>query len=137
MTEQQSHELAQQFIAALHTLEQGGPEDVDAIVALFHPEARLTNAAMKLVGEERTGEEGVREFWVQYRRMFGEIFSEFYQVTANQEAAGLFWTTKGTDNEGKPMEYDGVSLLVFGEDGKIKLFRGYYDTRQLSRTVGV
>ena len=35
------------------------------------------------------------------------------------------------------MEYDGVSLLVFDDSGKIKLFRGYYDTRELSREVGV
>lgn len=136
MDQQQSHQRAQQFIDALHTLEQGGPDDVDAIVALFSDDARLINAALKLAGEERTGQEGARTFWREYRRTFGEARSEFFQITANDESAGLFWTTKGTGNDGQPMEYDGVSLLVFDDAGQIKLFRGYYDTRELGREVG-
>jgi len=137
MDQQQAHKLAQQFIDALHKLEQGNVEDVDDLVALYSDDARLINAALKLAGEERNGQDGAREFWTDYRRTFGEAYSDFYQVTANEESAGLFWTTKGTGNDGQPMEYDGVSLLVFNEQGKIKLFRGYYDTRELSRAVGV
>ena len=136
MDQQQVQQLAQQFIDALHTLEQGDVQDVDQLVGLYSDEARLVNAALKLAGQERTGQDGARQFWTEYRRTFGEAFSEFYQVTVNDQAAGLFWTTKGTGNDGQPMEYDGVSLLVFDDQGKIKLFRGYYDTRELSREVG-
>lgn len=136
MEQQQSYDLAQQFIDALHTLEQGGPDDVDALVVMFSDEARLVNAALKLAGEERHGQDGARQFWTEYRRTFGEARSEFFQVTANEQSAGLFWTTKGTGNDGQPMEYDGVSLLVFDDAGKITLFRGYYDTRELGREVG-
>ncbi|HEX6292375.1 MAG TPA: nuclear transport factor 2 family protein [Herpetosiphonaceae bacterium] len=137
MERQQIEQLAQEFIDALHALEQGDVQQVDRLVTLFGDDARLTNAALKLAGEERIGQDGARQFWTEYRRTFGEAHSEFYQVTANAEAAGLFWTTKGTGNDGQPMEYDGVSLLVFDERGKITMFRGYYDTRQLSREVGV
>jgi ketosteroid isomerase-like protein len=137
MDQQQVHDLAQQFIAALHTLEQGSDQDVEQLVALYSDDARLVNAALKLAGQERSGQDGARQFWSEYRRTFGEAFSDFYQVTVNEQAAGLFWTTKGTGNDGQPMEYDGVSLLVFDDQGKISLFRGYYDTRELSREVGV
>jgi ketosteroid isomerase-like protein len=136
MERQQVQQLAQQFIDALHTLEQGNVQDVDQLVALFGDDARVLNAALKLAGQERIGQDGARQFWTEYRRTFGEAYSEFYQVTVNDEAAGLFWTTKGTGNDGQPMQYDGVSLLVFDDSGKITLFRGYYDTRELSREVG-
>lgn len=136
MDQQRSQQLAQQFIDALHILEHGSADDVDAIVALFSDDAKLINAALKLAGEERRGTEGARTFWSEYRRTFGDAHSEFFQITANDESAGLFWTTKGTGNDGQPMEYDGVSLLVFDDAGKITLFRGYYDTRELSREVG-
>lgn len=136
MDQQQVQQLAQQFIDALHTLEQGNVEHVDQLADMYSDDARVVNAALKLAGQERTGQDGARQFWTEYRRTFGEAYSEFYQVTANEQAAGLFWTTKGTGNDGQPMEYDGVSLLVFDDQGKIKLFRGYYDTRELSREVG-
>lgn len=128
-------QLAQQFIAALHTLEQGDESDADGMVAMFSDDARLTNAALKLAGKERTGRAGAQEFWSEYRRTFGAATSEFFQITTSANAAGLFWTTKGTDATGQPIEYDGVSLLVFNDEGKITLFRGYYDTRELSRVV--
>lgn len=136
MDQQQVQQLAQQFIDALHTLEQGDVENVDQLAGMYSDDARVVNAALKLAGQERTGQDGARQFWTEYRRTFGEAYSDFYQVTVNDQAAGLFWTTKGTGNDGQPMEYDGVSLLVFDDQGKIKLFRGYYDTRELSREVG-
>ena len=137
MDQQQARTLAQQFIDALHKLEQGNEQDVGDIVSLYSDDARLVNSALKLAGQERTGQQGAREFWTEYRRTFGDAYSDFFQVTTNAESAGLFWTTKGTGNDGQPLEYDGVSLLVFNQDGKIALFRGYYDTREISRAVGV
>ncbi|HEU4322862.1 MAG TPA: nuclear transport factor 2 family protein [Roseiflexaceae bacterium] len=133
MTQQQTP--AQRFIDALHALEQGDESQVEQITALFSEDVRLTNAALRLVGREHRGREGARIFWTEYRRSFREVRSEFFQITGNQEAAGLFWTSKGTDPEGEPFSYDGVSLLVFDGDGLIRMFRGYYDTREMSRSV--
>jgi ketosteroid isomerase-like protein len=137
MDREQVTQLARQFIDALHALEAGSADDVDQIVDLFSDDSQVINAALKLAGESRRGRDGAREFWTEYRKTFGEAHSEFFQITVNEEAAGLFWTTKGTGNDGQPMEYDGVSLLVFDDQGKIRLFRGYYDTREVSRAVGV
>ncbi len=137
MDQQQAHTMAQQFIDALHTLEQGDASNVDALAELFSDDAILVNASLKLAGDERHGKQGAKDFWTEYRKTFGEAFSDFFQVTVNEQAAGLFWTTKGTGNDGQPMEYDGVSLLVFNDEGKITTFRGYYDTRELSRSIGV
>ncbi len=136
MDRQQVHTLAQQFIDALHKLEQGDADAADQITQLFSDDAQLTNAALQLASEEHTGREGIRKFWSEYRRTFGEIYSDFHHTTTNNEAAGLFWTAKGTGNKGQPLQYDGATLLVYGDDGKISRFQGYYDTRQLSRDVG-
>lgn len=135
MDVQQTHQLGEQFTAALHALDANQEGALEQIVAMFSPEARLTNASLKLANEERTGIEGIRSFWSNYRNTFREAQTEFAQVTSNEQAAGLFWTTRGSDAEGQPLEYDGVSLLVFDNEGKIVQFRGYYDTRELTRKV--
>jgi len=135
MDAKQANTLAQQFIDALHALERGDEKSVGDLVALYSDDAQITNAALKLAGKERHGQDGAHEFWTEYRRTFKDIYSDFAQVTTNDKSVGLFWTAKGTGTEGKPIEYDGVTLLVFNEDGKIKQFRGYYDTRSLDKTV--
>jgi hypothetical protein len=132
----QARQKAQDFIDALHALEQGGEEQVEGLVALFSPDARITNAALKLTGEERQGPEGARTFWTEYKRTLSQAYSEFHQVTVNEQAAGLFWTTKHRgDGSAGDTEYDGASLLVFDEAGKIRHFHGYYDTRQFNREI--
>lgn len=135
MESTQARELAQQFIDALHALEQGTESEVAQIVALYADDAHLTNAALRLAGDERVGTDGIGRFWTDYKKTLGDAFSHFHQVTTSDQAAGLFWTTKGTAN-GQAVQYDGTSLLVFDEAGKIKYFQGYYDTRELSRAMG-
>lgn len=135
MDAKQANILAQQFIDALHELEQGSEKHVEGLVALYSDNAKLTNAALKLAGKERRGQDGAREFWTEYRRTFKDICSDFAQITTSEEAAGLFWTAKGTGMGGEAVEYDGVTLLEFDSGGKIKQFRGYYDTRALDKTV--
>lgn len=131
-----THERAQRFIDALHDLEQNGEERVEGIVALFSDDAQLTNSALALTDSGYAGREGVRAFWTEYRKQFGDVRSRFAHVTSSDDAAGLFWRSEGTYADGAPMGYDGVSLLVFNDEGEISSFRGYYDTRELSRMVG-
>ena len=132
---EQAKRIAPQFIDALHTLEAGSEANIDAMVRLFASEARLTNAALD--GKELSGQEGARQFWSEYRKTFGRVRSEFSHVIVDEHAAGLFWHTEGTGREDQPIAYEGVSLLEWSDDGKITFFRGYYDTRKLSREVGV
>lgn len=136
MDQQRTMELGQRFTEALHAVDAGEQGAIERMTELYSPEARLTNAALKLVGEERRGHEGVRAFWEEYQHTFREARTEFAEVTSSERSAGLFWTTRGQDATGQRFEYDGVSLLVFDEEGLITQFRGYYDTRELSRKVG-
>ena len=125
-------QLAQQFIDTLHALEKGTEEQVAPLVELFADEARITNAALQLVDKEETGRDGATHFWTEYKKTLGECFSTFHHVTIDENAAGLFWTTEGTGLDGHGVKYDGVSLLELDDNGKIKFFRGYYDTRDLT-----
>lgn len=136
MDMQRTIDLGRQFAEALRAVDRHEEGAVERITALFSPAARLTNASLKLAHEERAGEEGVRTFWENYQNSFREATTEFFEITGSERAAGLFWTTRGLDATGAPIEYDGVSLLVFADDGTIEQFRGYYDTRELSRKVG-
>ena len=45
----------------------------------------------------------------------------------------LEWTTEGTSN-GNLVSYDGVSILEI-EDGKVRRFMAYFDTRRLTNRV--
>ncbi len=128
---QNTQQLAQQFIDALHDLERGEEAQAYELSELFADDAQLTNAALQLAGDAREGRDSIARFWREYKETLGEAFSEFHKITIGENAAGLFWTTKGKSPKGKEINYDGATLLEFGEDGKIARFQGYYDTREL------
>ncbi len=132
----QTGELANTFIEALHALERGSIDQVDGIVALFAADAVLSNAALRLAGEERRGTAQIRAFWASYREALGTMYSEFHAVTISEDTAGLFWTTRGIgEGETDERTYDGATMLLFNSDGKIGRFHGYYDTAQLKREI--
>jgi ketosteroid isomerase-like protein len=122
---------AQEFIDALHALEQGSEAELAPLVDKYAEDARLTNAALELKGETSHGKEAIRAFWSEYKQQLGQMKSNFHHVTTSDRAAGLFWTTEGTNPQGQEIHYHGVSLLEFNEQGLIQFFRGYYDTREL------
>lgn len=123
---------AQEFINALHTLENGSPDDAGQITALFAPGARLNNSALDHKHQTLEGTDAILGFWTQYKETLGDVRSNFHQITANQNSAGLFWTTDGTNPAGDTVHYHGATLLEFDETGAIIHFRGYYDTRELT-----
>jgi ketosteroid isomerase-like protein len=132
---------AEEFIEALHALENaetGSDELLDGLTELYAQDARLTNSALRLTNEEMTGQDAIRTFWDEYKKTVGKANSVFHQVTVSGEAAGLFWVTEGitTPDQPEPRSYDGSTLLVFDEAGKIRHFQGYYDTHQFNRTIG-
>ena len=133
---------AQTFIDALHALEQAdgdGQSEADALAALYAPDAKLTNAALKLAGEDKTGTDAVRAFWVDYKKALGKAHSDFHHIAARENTAGLFWVTTATSPNGETdaVHYDGATLLEFDDSGKITFFQGYYDTAQLNRQMGL
>jgi ketosteroid isomerase-like protein len=135
MQENSLSKVGQQFIDALHKLEQGSENDTDAIVALFDKNAKLINSALKLSDNPLQGRADIKTFWQDYRRHFQQAQSEFYRTTLGDRAIGLFWTTKGVRNDGQSINYDGASLLVVNENDRITEFRGYYDTRSLQTSM--
>ena len=130
--EKQIQTLAENFIEALHGLEDGSDEEADQLAMLYSEDATLTNAALELGGKKIEGRDAIMRFWVEYKAELGQAHSKFHHITTSDHAAGLFWTTEGRNPQNEPIHYHGVSLLEFDEMGLIKFFRGYYDTRELT-----
>lgn len=134
MDNHQVVQLADRFIGELHRLEQGDAQGVEALADMFSDNAELTNSIIEADNAKapRHGREEIAQFWREYGESFQGIHSDFFDVTANDHSAGLFWRSQGNDIHGKPLEYEGVSLLVFDDAGKIKHFRGYFNQAQIS-----
>ena len=122
---------AQEFIAALHTLEKGSADDANQLVDLFADDATLCNSALDNKGHRLSGKDEISRFWIEYKETLGQVMSNFHHVTVSNDAAGLFWTTSGQNPSGDEVHYHGSTLLQFDETGQINFFRGYYDTREL------
>lgn len=131
MEQTQIQNKAQEFIDALHALEQGSVDDANALAALYAGDATLRNAALDNKETEMKGADQILRFWVEYKETLGEVLSKFHHVTASETAAGLFWTTTGKNPAGDEVNYHGATLLQFNSEGMIEFFRGYYDTREL------
>jgi steroid delta-isomerase-like uncharacterized protein len=120
--------VADGFVEALRKVEED--RDVEAMVEIHTEDCEVGNVS---VPQTFRGHDGLREFWTNYRKTFGEMKSTFRNVFATEEGAALEWTTKGTSN-GEDVSYDGVSILEM-EDGKVRRFMAYFDTRDLTPQV--
>src|SRR3712207_6834239 len=123
-----SQEVAEGFVKALRRLEEN--RDVEALVEIHAEDCEVGNVS---VSEAFRGHDGLREFWTEYRKTFGEMRSTFRNVFATEEGAALEWTAQGTSN-GEDVSYDGVSILEI-EDGKVHRFMAYFDSRALTPQV--
>jgi steroid delta-isomerase-like uncharacterized protein len=123
-----SKEVTDNFVEALHKLEED--RDVEALVAIHTEDCEVGNVS---IHKTFRGHDGLREFWTEYRKTFGEMKSTFHNVFATEDGAALEWTTEGTSN-GEDLSYDGVSILEV-KDGKVRRFMAYFDTRDLTHQV--
>lgn len=131
MDKQQIRTKADSFIQCLHQVEDGDPQAVDALMEMFADDAELSNPVAERNGRAYRGRDAVERFWREYRHLFREVHSEFIDVTASDHSVGLFWRSNGVDASGARLEYEGVSLLVFDDQGKIRRFQGYFDSNSL------
>lgn len=115
-------DIVDRFVAALGDLHSA--RDVDPLVELFAEDATLRKLGMP---HEERGKEGARQFWLQYRDVFGSIDSKFQHVAHSDGIAFLEWTSEGTLSNGAEFSYEGVSVLEASGD-TIDAFRTYYDT---------
>jgi ketosteroid isomerase-like protein len=131
MDPQHIREAARRFIGQLDRLEQGDPDAADDLLALFAEDAHLSNPIIERAGGERVGRDAIADFWRNYRGSFGHIHSEFYDVTAGDQSAGLFWRSKGAGPDGQALSYEGVTLLNFDDGGRITRLKGFFDRDQV------
>lgn len=131
MEQTQIEAKAREFIDALHAIETGSADDTDQIVMLYSDDATLSNSALDNKGREMKGRDEILQFWVEYKETLGQVESKFHHITTSDNAAGLFWTTTGTNPAGDEVHYHGATLLQFNGEGMIEFFRGYYDTHEL------
>src|ERR671911_1198474 len=123
-----SQQVADGFVEALRKLEED--RDVEGLVRIHAEDCEVGNVS---VPQTFRGHEGLREFWTEYRKTFGEMKSTFRNVFATGEGAALEWTTEGTSN-GDAVSYDGVSILEV-EGGKVLRFMAYFDSHSLTTQV--
>ena len=123
-----SREVADGFVEALRKLEE--ERDLEALVEIHSEDCEVGNVS---VPNTFRGHDGLREFWTEYRKTFGEMKSTFRNVFATGEGAALEWRTQGT-SDGEAVSYEGVSILEI-EGGKVSRFMAYFDTRRLTRQV--
>jgi ketosteroid isomerase-like protein len=134
MDNHQIKSLADRFIDQLHSLEKGNLASAEALADLFADNAELTNSIIESDSKksQRRGRQDIAQFWREYSESFQNIRSEFIDITASDHSAGLFWQSKGNDANGKPLDYEGVSLLEYNQDGKIQRFKGYFDRTRMN-----
>jgi hypothetical protein len=120
-----SKEVADNFVEALRKLEED--RDVETLVEIHTENCEVGNVSVP--GSFR-GHDGLREFWTEYRKTFGEMKSTFRNVFATEERVALEWTTEGT-SDGDSVSYAGVSILE-KEGDKVRRFIAYFDTRNLT-----
>jgi hypothetical protein len=120
-----TREVAEKFISALGELESGGK--VENIVSLFADNCEVGNTTLT---ETMHGRDGAKEFWSNYRKTFQDIRSEFRNKVISDRTAALEWTSKGTADNGHPIDYEGVSMLEIDGD-KITRFFAYFNPGKL------
>ena len=135
MDQQQIKGLADRFITRLHQVEKGDADSIAGMVDMFADDAELVNPMMQHGPGKgvRSGRGEIEQFWREYSESFRDISSEFIDVTTSDRSAGLFWQASGADKTGRPVQYEGVSLLELNDTGRIARFKAYFDSRQLER----
>jgi ketosteroid isomerase-like protein len=115
-------DMTERFASALHELHQN--RKVEPLVDLFADDATLDKAGMP---HGKSGKDGARTFWQEYRDVFDRIDATFTHTAAGDDLAYLEWTSEGTLRNGTDFRYDGVSVLQ-SQNEEIGAFRTYYDT---------
>jgi ketosteroid isomerase-like protein len=70
---------------------------------------------------------GVEQFWREYRDQFHEVRTTFFNAVEGGDQIALEWTSEATLTDGRPLEYQGVTVLDLDGD-KITRLRTYYDS---------
>jgi len=119
--------MDRQWAQALGRLES--EHDVEAILALCDDRTETGNAVTE---KALSGRDGARQFWEEYRSIFGQVHSTYRNTLDTGAVAVLEWSTTATGAaNGEELTYDGVTVIEHA-DGVITRFRAYFDSRHLN-----
>ncbi len=124
-----AHSRADGFATALRNFEDTG--DSSQLRELFGPDPKLVRPQVT-TGDEGTSD--VTRFWEEYRSQFSRLSTEFVRVVESGDLGVLEWVSRGTLTTGRPIEYSGISLLDFDDQGRIRRFATYFDTAAFLRS---
>lgn len=116
-----SDNRAQAFADALRQFEESGV--VDALGDCFAASPELVRAE-----SSRPTPQDVTEFWDSYRAQFDGVRTEFTTIQESGDLAVLEWHARGQLAAGRDIEYDGVSILTFDDQDKVRRFATYFDS---------
>jgi ketosteroid isomerase-like protein len=114
---------AERFVRALERAER--ERKVEPLLEVFSDEAEVWSVGKASAGR---GPEAVRRFWREYLDAFERVESRFKDVIAQDGHVALEWHSDGVLPGGKPIAYDGVSLIELEGDQVVR-FRTYFDPR--------
>lgn len=113
--------LIQRFIDALHKTDQS--HETQHMVDLFSDQCEISNVAIKPL----RGKNGVDRFWRDYCAIFKNVKTKFTRITEADGKGFLEWTSEGVLQSGRPVVYEGVTLLEWKDD-HIERFKAYHDS---------
>lgn len=114
--------IVQRFVDALHACDATG--DCAGLVACCTDDATATAVGLE---QAFVGRDGIAAFWRRYRDAFARVETTFHRVTEAGPLAVLEWSSDATLPGGRPLRYDGFTILDLA-DGRIAAVRTSYDT---------
>lgn len=117
------HPTVQAFMDRLAEAEQTGR--IGPLAELFEATATLAGPSRDTGGTGEPG--GAAEFWERYLATFARIRSRFTRVLEGEGFAVLEWVSEGALPSGRPVRYEGASVLELSGE-RIGAFRTYYDS---------
>lgn len=101
--------------------------DLDNIVKLFTPDAVFASPVTDPPG---IAHEGIQKFFASVTEHFDSIgvSEEFVFVDEAGNEAAVKWQCIGMAKNGRGLKFDGIDIIRFTDDGRIRELRGYWDS---------
>ena len=115
---------------ALQEFERTG--NVDDLVQRFSDDCQVSNVASI---HEFKGRDGARQFWREYKGLLGNVRSRLRSAIESSDRAALEWQSEGTASTGAPISYEGVTILEFDDEGRVRRFYAYFDPHKLGMAL--
>ena len=99
-------------------------KDVDRMLSNMAEDAEFEDPIGSPV---RKGHGELREFFDGMSEAFETVIVSRDKVYPCADQIGLVWTISGRMTNGRDVTFDGIDIIKFNEDGKIRALWGYWD----------